>query len=178
MAFVASFSAASVSGTPSDILFTDTSTGSDGAITSRRIYAKTDKGTFLVETGTTTDYEVWALPLATSITLDLLTKDYALTLIVELLDVNDVVLYDYTVDAQGFTEYSEEFDYGLTQLMSGNPLLINDNDFWPHKSKLRALINSGNKAITVASDLFNAQLCYDAATDLRLNSQYYFNGNQ
>jgi hypothetical protein len=177
MALTVSFTAQSVAGEPSQILFTDTSTGSDGTITSRRIYLSDDNGDFLVEDGTTTEYEVWALPLATTITLDVLSKDYALKLVVQWLNGSNVVVYDYTIDAEGFTEYNEEADYGFTQLMAANPLLINDNNFWPNKNKLRTLIDSGNNAITRASDLYNAQRCYDAATDLVASSQYLFNGN-
>jgi len=61
--------------------------------------------------------------------------------------------------------------------MSANPMLINDNDFWYNKSKLRVLIDSGNQAILNAEDLSNAQLCYDEATKVRLKAQYLFNGN-
>jgi hypothetical protein len=61
--------------------------------------------------------------------------------------------------------------------MTANPMLINDNRFWYNKVKLRTYINSGNNAITQDSDLVNAQLCYNAATDLRTNGEFYFNGN-
>ncbi|MES2287369.1 MAG: hypothetical protein V4547_16875 [Bacteroidota bacterium] len=177
MSFSASFTAQSVSGSNSDILFTDSSVGSDGAISSRRIYAITDVGTFLVEDGSSLEYSVWALPLATTITLDLLDKDYALKLVCQWLNSSDVVLYDYTIDAQGFTQYSENFSFGLTQMLTGNPMLINDNNFAQNKWALRDDIDSGNQAILQASDLYNAQRAYDRATALRLSSQYYFNEN-
>lgn len=177
MALTVSFTASSVAGQPSQILFSDTSTGSDGTITSRRIYVADSKGDFLVEDATTTEYEVWALPLATDITLDLLSADTACRITVQWLNVSDVVVYDYTIDAIGFTEFNEQFDYEQTTLMSANKLLINDNNFWGNKSKLRTAIDSGNNAITRASDLVNAQSCYDEATDIRLAAQYLFNGN-
>lgn len=177
MALDVSFTAESVAGSPSDILFTDTSTGSDVLVTSRRIYVSDTNGDFIVESGTSTEYEVWAIPLATTITLDLLTSDKAVKIVVQWLDVTNVVLYDYTIDAIGFTEFNEEFLYGQTQLMTANPLLINDNNFWNNYTKVRTLIDAGNKAILFASDLYNAQLCYDAATAIQDESQYYFNGN-
>lgn len=177
MALTVSFTASSVAGEPSQIIFVDTSTGSDGTITSRRIYISDTDGNFLVESGTTTEYEVWPIPLADDITLDVLTKDMAVKIVVQWLNVSNVVVYDYTISAEGFTEYNEEFDYELTQQMTGNPLLINDNKFWDYKSKLRTLIDAGNQAILNAADLYNAQLCYDAATNLRLNSPYFFNEN-
>lgn len=177
MALTVSFTAESVSGSPSDILFTDTSTGTDAAVTSRRIYMSDKDGNFIVEDGTSTEYEVWAIPLATNITLDLLSSDMAVRITVQWLNVSNVVLYDYTIDAIGFTEYNEDFDYELTQRMSANPLLINDNNFWSNKNKFRGLIDAGNNAILNASDISNAQLCYDAATEIQDNAQYLFNSN-
>lgn len=177
MALTVSFTAESVAGLPSDILFTDTSTGTDVLAVSRRIYVSNSNGDFLVEDGVSTEYSVWAYPLATAITLDLLSADTACRITVQWLNVSNVVLYDYTIDAIGFTEYNEEFDYEQTQLMQANKLLINDNNFWSNKSKLRTYIDSGNKAITRASDIVSAQSCYDAATELRVDAQYLFNGN-
>lgn len=175
MAIVANFTAESVSGEPSQILFTDNSTGSDAAITQRRIYIATETGSFLVPTGTTTEYSAWAYASSTK-TLDVLTKDYAVTVTVQWLDVNNVVLYDKTVQ-YGFTLYNETFDYGLTTMLSANPLLINDNAFWGNKVKLREAIDSGNQALEIAGDLYNAQQSYDRGTELRLSSTYYFNEN-
>lgn len=170
-----SFNSTQTIGEESTVTITAVVTGTDVLVTQRRVYLQTDSGEFLVPTGTTTDYVQWAIANS-SINIDCLDKDYGLRIVVEWLDVNNVVLYD---DEQyvGLTLYNESFDYSLTQLMAANPLLINDNALWQNKSKLRTFIDSGNNAITFASDLYNAQLCYDAATDLRLGSQYFFNGN-
>lgn len=177
MALTVSATAQSVSGSNSEILFTDTSTGTDVLVTQRRIYAITDVGDFLVEDGSSLEYSEWAIPLATTITLDLLDKDYGLKLVFQWLDVSNVVLYDYTIDAQGFTQYNENASFQLTQALTGNPLLINDNNFAQNKWALRDFIDSGNQAILQASDLYNAQRCYDAGTEIRLSSQYLFNQN-
>ncbi len=75
----------------------------------------------------------------------------------------------------GFTEYNEEFDYNLSTMLAANQLLVNDNSFWESKTKLRLFIDSGDKAVTNASDIFSAQLCYDEGTALRISSPYYFN---
>lgn len=183
MAFVPNFSCAQTAGNPGKITFTDSSTGSDGekaAVVSRRIYIQTADGTFLVVSGTATQYEIWTVTAAglipLTITLNVLTKDQAVRIVVQWLSVSAVVLYDKTL-LYGFSSYNEEFDYQLTQMLSANPPLINDANFREHKSNLRTLIDSGNQAIELASDLYGAQQCYDAGTDLRLNSQYYFNIN-
>ena len=80
-------------------------------------------------------------------------------------------------DLKNFFNFNEKFDYGLTQMLTANPMLINDNDFFPHKEELRISIDSGNQAFTLVGDIFAAQQCYDRATELRVNSQYYFNIN-
>lgn len=177
MAFVPLFSAASVSGEPENILFTDLSTGTDAAIVSRRLYVSNSVDTFLVETGTSTEYEVWALPLATTITLDLLEEDTATKIVCQWLNISNAVLYDYTISAEGFTEYNENFLYSQSQMLTYNPLLINDNNFWNNFSKMRTSIDAGNKAITRSADLYSAQQCYDVATEIRLAAPNSFNGN-
>jgi len=175
MALTPNFTAESVVGTPENILFTDTSGGSDGTITSRRIYVQMDNGDFVVEAGSDLEYSEWDYADST-IELDLLTEDIAAKVTVQWLNVSNVVVTDKTL-YYGFTEFNEEFLYSQTQLMAGNPLLINDNNFWTNYSKMRTLIDAGNNAITYASDLYNAQLCYDTATGIRNESQYTFNGN-
>lgn len=112
-----------------------------------------------------------------SVTIDALgDSDKALRIVTQWLDVSNTVLYDST-QYVGLTLYNESFDYLLTQLMAANAVLIGDNNFFPNKELLRTYIDGGNQAISFADDLYNAQLCYDKATALRVSSQYYFNGN-
>jgi len=175
VAFSPAFTAAQAVGFPSQIVFTDTSTGTDGTIVSRRIYLKKADGTFLVPTGTSTEYIAWALA-DTSTTVDALDKDYSLLVTVQWLDAGGAILYDKVV-LYGFTLYNETFDYSTTQMLTGNAALFNDNNFWQNKSDLRTYIDGGNNAISLATDQYGAQQCYDAATALRVGSQYYFNEN-
>lgn len=161
------FSSAQTFGLPSKVILTDTSTGSDGAITQRRVYLRKPDGTFLVPSGTSTEYIQWAYA-ASSITIDALDKDYGLDIIVQWLNVSNTVLYDKTIPT-GLTLYNSTNSYQRTQKLSGNPLLINDDDFWERKEQLRECIESGNEAILFAEDIFAAQQCYDRGTDIRLN---------
>ena len=174
MSLTANFATSQTYGVPDSINFVDTSTGTDYSITGRRIYMKTSANTYLVEKGTFYNYEYWSY-VDSTITLSVLPKDYALEITVEWMSGDTVVTSK--VYNLGFTLYNETFDYQLTQVLSGNPLVINDNNFFPNKSDLRVNIDSGNQAIFFATDLFAAQQCYDRATNLRLNSQYYFNAN-
>jgi hypothetical protein len=176
MPFTQNFTTSQTVGLPSYINLADTSTGTpSGTIASRRVYFITSNNTYLVQEGTTTDYEVWAYSASTA-SFNVLDKDYALNVKVQWLDAFGVVLYEKTILA-GYSLYNESFDYQMTQLLTGNPLLINDNDFFNYKSELRVSIDSGNQAISFASDIYSAQQAYDKGTGLRVNSQYYFNTN-
>lgn len=175
MALVPNFTITQSVGDPANLVFTDSSTGSDGTITQRRIYIRQADGTNLVVEGTTTDYEVWDYA-DSSITLDILSTDISALVTVEWLNVSDVVVYTKAVN-YGFTGYNEDFDYTLTQMIASNTLLINDNGFFGFKSQLRTYIDSGDNAISRASDIYAAQLCYTRANELRTNSVYYFNIN-
>jgi len=178
MALSVDFSAAQTPGIPGDILLTDTSTGTDVAVTQRRVYIQTAAGDYLVEEATTTEYTPWPdFPSTTTLTLtDILSKDFGCRVVVQWLNVANTVLYDKTF-YYGFTCYNEDFDYELTQTVAGNPLLISDNNFWGNKSRLRGFIDSGNNAITRNSDITAAQICYDLATAMNTDSQYLFNIN-
>lgn len=167
MAITPNFTIVQSLGEPSIVELTDTSTGSDGNITQRRAYLRKADGTFLVPSGTSTEYVAWGYS-DSSIEINALDKDYGLAITVQWLDVSNAVLYDKTINA-GLTLYNETEDYGRTQKLSGNPLLVNDDDFWERKMLLRNNIDSGNQAISFASDLFAAQQCYDRATDIRIN---------
>ncbi len=178
MALVPNFSTSQTPGSPGDIIFDDSSTGSDGAVTQRRIYIQASNGDFLVPEGTDTDYIEWGgFPGTTSITVeDVLSKDYGCRVVVEWLDVSNAVLYDKT-SYIGFNCFNKDFDYSLTQNVASNPMLMNDNNFWMNKNLLQTLIDSGDEAIERAADINACQQCYDMATQLRLQAQYWFNQN-
>lgn len=165
---------------PSEITFNDTSTGSNISIVGRLIEILTANGTYLVPDGNSSDqFITWALA-DSSITVDVLGgtsgKDYAASVTVYWVDVNGDTVNSKTY-VLGFTIYNENFDFTLSQMLSVNSPLMNDNSFFQKKGLLRTYIDSGNQAISLASDYLTAQLCYDAATALRRNSNYLFNIN-
>lgn len=166
------FTASQNSGSPEICTFTDTSTGSDLNITQRRIFLLQANGEYLVESGTTTDYEAWSYASST-ISLDVLSQDTSLSVTVQWLDVSNVVLYTKTI-AFGFTAYNETFYYGLTQDQVANSQLTASTEWYENKMKLRVEIDSGDQAISFASDIYSAQECYNRATQFRTNESYYF----
>jgi hypothetical protein len=167
---VQNFSIEQILGQPSVVRITDTSTGSDASITSRRVYLMKSDGSYLVPDGTSTDYVEWDIN-DTYIDIDCLDKDYALTIIVQWLDVTPNVDYSKT-ELTLLSLYTQEFLYELTQMQTANPILVNDNGYYEYKSKIQTELDSAEQAIELADDVTGAQLCLDRATDLRNNESY------
>lgn len=172
MPLVPNFTASQFSGTPSVITLTDTSTGSDGSITSRRVYLLQANGTFLVPAGTTTDYVVWDL-VDTSIDLDVLSQDTALSITVQWMSNTNTVVTSKTISF-AFTAYNETFYYGLTESQVANSNLSASTNWYQTKLVLRVEIDSADQAITFASDIYSAQAALNRATYISTNQALFF----
>jgi len=167
MALVPSFTIAQTSN-PAQLVLTDTSTGSDGAITARNILLYNAAGSLLVAAIT------W--PLAdTTITIAPLTSDIALNVKVNWLNNGGDTLY---TKSQLFvaTQYAEQFYYSLTQQQAAttNLNILNDYPYFENKSKLRMLIDSAVQAIEVGADIFSAQFCVSLYQQMLNNPNLYF----
>lgn len=172
MPLTPNFTASQFSGTPSVITLTDTSTGSDVAITSRRVYLLQANGTFLVPAGTTTDYVVWDL-VDTSIDLDVLSQDSALSITVQWMSSTNTIVTSKTISF-AFTAYNETFYYGLTESQVANSNLSASTNWYQTKLVLRVEIDSADQAITFASDIYSAQAALNRATYISTNQALFF----
>lgn len=150
----------------------DTSTGTDVLVAKRRVYLTKSDGTFLVPTGTSTNYIAWDYSVS-FIDINVLDRDYALDITVEWLNSANVVLYTkvYSFD---FTTYSNFFHYYLTQSQASNPNIISDNNYWYNKFKLLVNIKDADNAIAYGSDIGNAQAALDKAYYLQTNQNLFF----
>jgi hypothetical protein len=166
------FTASQNSGTPNLIFLTDTSTGSDGTITKRRIYLLQSNGTYLVPTGTVTNYIEWALVDVTT-SLNVLIQDTALSITVEWLTASNVVVANKTTSF-AFTAYNETFYYGLTESQVANANLTASTNWYQTKMILRVELDSAYQAISFASDIFSAQAALNRATFISTNQSYFF----
>ena len=166
------FTASQNSGTPNLIFLTDTSTGSDGTITKRRIYLLQSNGTYLVPTGTVTNYIEWALVDVTT-SLNVLIQDTALSITVEWLTASNVVVANKTTSF-AFTAYNETFYYGLTESQVANANLTASTNWYQTKMILRVELDSAYQAISFASDIFSAQAAINRATFISTNQSYFF----
>jgi hypothetical protein len=166
------FTASQNSGTPNLIFLTDTSTGSDVTITKRRIYLLQSNGTYLVPTGTLTNYIDWAL-IDTTTSLNVLIQDTALSITVEWLTAANVVVANKTTSF-AFTAYNETFYYGLTESQVANANLTASTNWYQTKMILRVELDSAYQAISFASDIFSAQAALNRATFISTNQSYFF----
>jgi len=166
------FTASQNSGTPNLIFLTDTSTGSDGTITKRRIYLLQSNGTYLVPAGTATNYIEWALVDVTT-SLNVLIQDTALSITVQWLTASNVVVATKTTSF-AFTAYNETFYYGLTESQVANANLTASTNWYQTKMILRVELDSAYQAISFASDIFSAQAALNRATFISTNQSYFF----
>lgn len=178
MALTPNFSTTQVVGFPENIVLEDTSSGSDAAITQRRIYLVNSEGDYVVPSGTATDYVDFPVVslIGDEITINCLTADAALDITVQWLDVNNVVLYSKTL-LKGFTLYNNTFLYSLTQAeasQSTPPNILQDTQYLQNKAALQIYIDSGNQAITYGDDITSAQNMYDAASYLVENENFFY----
>ena len=175
MPLTQNFSTTQTLGNPSVVTIEDTSSGVDATITSRRVYLIKADGTYLVPTGTSTDYILWNYTDDT-ISIDCLDKDYCLNVLVQWLNSANTVVYSKAVVTL-FTQYIKDFIYELTQRQTSNPILVNDNRFYENKGIVITERDSAINAVEEASDQYGAQRCLDRATNIMNNQPAYFGTN-
>lgn len=172
MAFNPSFSIGQNPLTANIVVATDTSTGSDSNIVSRRIFVQDADGNYLVPAGTTTNYVVWALANA-SISLNILTQNTAASAVTQWLDINDAVLYEDS-ESGAFANYGKQFLYQLVQQQGATPNIIIDNNYDFNTAVLWTSILGGINAVFVNNDIRASQSALDRATSLQLNQNTAF----
>ena len=95
MALTPAFSVSQTPVNPALVIFTDTSSGVDAAVTARVITITNSAGSYIVTIGASGNTIAW--PLATNpLTINLLKKDTAVSARVDWVNVSGVVLYTLT----------------------------------------------------------------------------------
>lgn len=173
MSYIASFTATQYISVPNLIVFEDTSVGTDAAITSRRVYMQESDGTYLVESGTTTNYEVWSLAVGNTVSFDVLDKDYALNITVEWLDVANNVLYSSTY-AYGFSTYAKIYNTKLSKAQVSSPKLLDGDNWLSTKFALNTYIKAADDAIALGAGIAIAQLSLNKAKFIIDNPKLVF----
>ncbi len=168
------FSSAQVLGEPSEIVLTDTSTGLDAAVVTRRVTLTDNAGNIYVEEGTTTIYEIWAnYPGTTTITLDVLTQDRALNITVEWMNVSGTALYTKTVLTL-FYMYARTYRIFLIKSQSSRLTLINLANFYYNAFRLHCSIKEAIVSVEDIADIASAQAALNRAKKLIDNPANFF----
>lgn len=172
MSFTPSFAIAQNPLYPNLVVAVDDSSGSDGAITQRRIFYQTYSGAYLVPTGTSTSYIQWALA-DTTLSSNILTQDMSVQVTVQWLDVSNTVLYTLT-QYYCLSIYSKQFLYYLVQLQGLTPPIVADTNYSSNLSIVWANILGAINAIELASDLSASQNCLNRIAFMIQNQSLYF----
>jgi hypothetical protein len=179
MAFTGAFEVTQSQSDPSSITLTDTSTGTDSNITTRRIYVIKYDQTYLVTEGTTTDYMEWPIEdgIGDTITLtEIFDKDYAVEILVEW--VTSVVDPDNTYTAENlfdFEGYGMQFLGRLTTEDSARyPKIVNDVNYRLNKLQFYDYMIQARIAVGLIQDISKGQLNLDEAYKMRLKESIYF----
>lgn len=175
MAYVQDFAATQVLGSPSVIYLEDTSTGSDGSITDRRVYITNAAGQYLTagnSPSATPVYTTWLLANTTT-TIDVLNVDMGLYIRVDWINVSGTVLYTKTT-LYGFYQYTQSFLLQLTKNQSANPGILQDTNYWGDKANLHTLLKDAQNAISPGGDIYSCQNSLNLAQWLITNSKFFF----
>lgn len=172
MPLTPNFTTSQTIGLPNIIDLEDTSTGSDVAVTQRRIYFTKNDGTYIVPSGVTTDYVAWAYASSTK-SVDLLDKDYGLNITVQWLNVSDTVLYTKTI-LYNFAMYNNDFNYSLVYDEANGLASLNSVNWLMGRMKLYLALNDATTSVASMSDITNAQAADDRGTYLRENQNQFY----
>ncbi len=172
MPLTPSISVAQSALTPNEISITDNSTGSDAAIDHRRLYIQTASGGYLVEEGTTTDYELWDYAQDT-IALDVLDQDECVNIVVQWLSAANAVLYTYE-NQYALAEYNKQFLVYLVQAQGLIPGIVQDNNYSGNVGLFWTNIIAGINQVEFGAEIAGGQNCFNRATEMRLNESKYF----
>lgn len=147
---------------------TDTSTGSDGAVTKFVVLVYDDANNQIPGSPVTLPYSANA-----TYNISILTQDLAVNVVVQWQNVGGTVLYTTSLIFV-FTGYLEWFDYGLIQQIAANDSLIVDRNFKSDMYDLRLWIDNANQAINVGTSIFNAEAMILLAQQMVNNPNLYF----
>ena len=174
MALVAAFTATESLANPDEITFTDTSTGTDLTITTRRIYFQLANGNWVDENGdesTTETYIEWDYA-DSSIVLSLITQSTASDIEVKWMAGSTET---YSVSEEyGFNLY--DYLAGL-QLLQGNtsaPEQVQDTNYYSNMCQFIVNIWNEEAAIEYGGDIFSSQGAMNRNQLMILNDDYYF----
>jgi len=173
MAITPNFSSSESLSTLANVTFTDTSTGADLTLTTRRIYVRLANGNYLTTDGesTTAAYESWDYADA-AITLALLTESTTANVTVDWY-AGAVLTYTKTI-LTIWDLYDYVFAFELIQSQTATPSIINDQNYYSNFFKFITNIWSAEAAVTYGDDLYSSQSALNVNQNMINNESNYF----
>jgi len=160
--------------TPGYVTASDTSTGTDAAVTQRRIFFQNSQGQYLTTSGTSSSsaYEEWSYADASE-TWDLLDEDSALAITTQWLNVSNQVLYTLT-QVYCLAEYNKQFFYYLVQQQAITPSILQDTNYAANMATYWMNITGAIQAVEIGADISASQNCLNRATNMMQNQNSFF----
>lgn len=172
VSFTPAFTASQTPFNAALIILNDVSVGSDINITQRRIIFTDSQGNNIVPSGTVTTYVPWALA-DTSITVNLLTTDQSLNVLVQWLDISNNVLYSTNTN-YCFAQFNLNFFYYLIQMQSETYNIVQDTNYFSNLATYWINIIGGQQAVIIGNDTAASQACLNRATYMQQNQSLFF----
>jgi hypothetical protein len=161
MPLVQNFSVSQNSANPSILIFTDSSTGSDAAVTSRTAYIQLPNGDYLGLSGEVSSVTGLTWPYGqTSISFSVLPRSMATTILVNWVDVNNNILYSKTIK-YCFDLADYIFLFGLTMQQVTNNAITQDTAWYTNKMKMITNLADAENAIIYGNDTTLSQNSLD-----------------
>lgn len=173
MPLVPNFSSSESLAYPNLITFTDTSTGTNLSLTTRRIYCRLANGNYLTTAGesATSAYESWSYSDA-SIELDLLTQSTTASVTVEWY-AGATLTYSKTILME-WDLYDYLFAFGLIQNQTSSPGIIQDQSYYSNFFAFITNIWNSEAAVTYGDDLYSSQGALNINQNMITNASKYF----
>lgn len=168
MALTPNFSTSESLSSNSLVTFTDTSTGVDLTITTRRIYVRLANGNWLTTGGvqsTTSAYMTWSYADA-STTIDLLTSSTTANVTVEWY-AGATLTYTKTILCE-WDLYDYVFLFGLLSAQTSFPAINANQGYWPNSFAMITNLFQSEQAVELMDDLYSSQASLD-------RNQYFIN---
>lgn len=173
MALTPNYTATQSDADPSYITLLDTSTGSDGGLTARRVLIALPNGTYLTTSGVTSTLTYIDWPITDiSLTISVLPRSEAPTITVNWM-TDAVATYTKALNwCFDFADYI--FGLGLTMDQVANNNITQDTSWYDNKMKLVVNINDAENAITYINDTTLSQNALDRNYYLISNAANFF----
>lgn len=173
MALTPNFSSSESLSSNSYVTFTDTSTGTDLTITTRRLYIRLANGNYLTTAGesTASAYESWDYA-DTSITLDLLSASTSANVTVEWY-AGATLTYTKTILME-WDLYDYLFLFGLLSAQTSFPAINDNQGYWPNTFAMITNLFQSEQAVILMDDLYSSQAALDRNLYFINNENLFF----